>query len=102
MKPNAKDSAPLSRRRFVGLLTAGTAAILAPGGAVAAVAAAGKRPARPAASAAAAMSLAERKEYARQLASAKSTVGVIRKHKMPPGTELASIFKPLRPRRGNG
>jgi hypothetical protein len=86
----------------VTLLAAGSAALIAPGGAAAAVTAAGKRPARPAAAAGAGLSQADRKELMRQQASTRATLEVIRKQAMPPGTEMASIFKPLRPRRGNG
>jgi hypothetical protein len=104
MTTQKKGSAPLSRRRFVTLLAAGSAALIAPGGAIAAATApaATRRPARPAATASAGLSQADRKELIRQQAAARATVEVIRKHPMPPGTEMASIFKPLRSRRGNG
>jgi hypothetical protein len=102
MTTQKKGSAPLSRRRFVTLLAAGSAALIAPGGAIAAAPAAARRPARPAATASAGLSQADRKELIRQQAAARATVEVIRKHPMPPGTEMASIFKPLRSRRGNG
>jgi hypothetical protein len=88
----------MSRRRFVGMLAAGSAAIVAAGGTAAAPAPARKK--RPAAaSGAESLSLVDRKELDRQRASTNSTLEVIRKHAMPPGTEMASIFKPLRARR---
>jgi hypothetical protein len=86
----------ITRRRFVGMLAAGSAALVA-GGAVAAVPAKRKRPA--AAAAEPALSPADRKELERQRAATLTTLEVIRKHRMPPGTELASVFRPLKSRR---
>jgi hypothetical protein len=85
----------MTRRRFVGILAAGSAAIVATG---AAAPATGRRK-RPAAAAGAELAPLDRKELERQRASTISTLEVIRKHSMPPGTELASVFKPLRSRR---
>ena len=98
MKSSRKGPVPLTRRRFVTLMAAGSAALVTPGGAAAAAAAV----ARPRRAGAAGETLApsDRKELLRQQASTRTTLDVIRKHAMPPGTEMAAVFSAMRPRRG--
>lgn len=106
MNDRPRKPVAVSRRRFVAVMAAGSAALLArPAAAVAATAAAAKprtatgtRP-RAAAPAGAAMSAAQRKEYDRQKASTLETLKAIRGHAMPPGTEMASVFRARRPTR---
>jgi hypothetical protein len=43
------------------------------------------------------MTAAQRKEYDRQTKSTAETLKTIRDHAMPPGTEMASIFRARRP-----
>ncbi len=100
MTKRTKRPDSITRRRFVGLMAAGSAALMAGGAAVAAPAP--KRRPRAAAAVPAELPPADRQELLRQRAATTATLEVIRKHAMPPGTEMASIFKPLRPRRRNG
>ncbi len=95
MKKSTKSPAPLSRRRFVALMAAGSAALIAPRVGAAPVANAKRR-----AGTAATLAPADRKELLRQQAATQATLQVIRGHAMPPGTELASIFAPIKSRRG--
>ena len=102
MSAKTAGSKSLSRRRFVAVMAAGSAALLArPAAAVAAAAA----PVKPRAgatkprAAAPAMTAAQRKEYDRQLKATADAVRVIRAHAMPPGTEMASVFRVRRPSR---
>jgi hypothetical protein len=97
MKDRPKPPATLSRRRFVALVAAGSAALLAPPATAAAV----KRRAKTA-PAPSPMSPAVSREYARQKSSTMDTLKVIRSHGMPPGTELALVFRPLAPSRKDG
>lgn len=88
----------LSRRRFVAVIAAGSAALLAqPAVAAAPPAAAKPKPATPHKPAAPAMTAAQRKEYDRQHKSTLEVIKTIREHVMPPGTEMASIFRARRP-----
>lgn len=101
MSANEKDRRTLSRRRFVAVIAAGSAALASsPAGALAQAAgpAAKARP-KPAPAAAPKMSAAQQKEFDRQRKSTLETVKTIRDHAMPPGTEMASVF---RARRTNG
>jgi hypothetical protein len=91
-----KRPATLSRRRFVAVVAAGSAAILARPVEAAAAAAKAAAPAKKA-PAAPAMSVVQRKEYDRQRASTLETLKAIRAHAMPPGTEMASVFRVRRP-----
>lgn len=107
MNRDPKAPAPLSRRRFVAVIAAGSAALLAqPAAALSATAppAAKKKPAaatKPAGpvhgTGTPAMTAAQRKEYERARKSTLDTLKVIRGHEMPPGTEMASIFRARRP-----
>lgn len=93
---------PLSRRKFVTLIAAGSAALLAQPlaslaatkrkGAGHAAAAAHAKPgaATPAAS-------KNEKEFQRQRASTLDTLKVIRAHKLPAGTEPAFVFRVMKP-----
>ncbi len=93
MKDRPGKSAPLSRRRFVSMVAAGSAALLAAPAAGAALAPAARTAKR---AATAAVVAADRKEFVRQQVSTLETLRAIRKHAMPPGTEMASVFRPLR------
>jgi len=85
----------LSRRRFVSLLAAGSAAVLAP---PVVGAPAPKSAPKPAPSAAPSTA---QKEFDRQLANTKSALKTIREYKLPPGGDLPVVFRPLSsPRRG--
>ena len=103
MSDRPGKSTAVSRRRFVAVLAAGSAALLArPAAAVAAAVAPVKPRAVPTArprAAAPAMTAAQRKEFDRQRAATVETLKVIRGHVMPPGTEMASIFRARRPAR---
>jgi hypothetical protein len=90
MKDRPKGST-LTRRRFVTMVAAGSAALIA----APAYAATATRPAR-AHAGAAVMTEPERKEFERQRRATLDTLAVIRKHAMPPGTEMASVFRPLK------
>lgn len=93
MKKTTVPGSGISRRRFVGLLAAGSAALAVPGGAGAAAAAA--------AGATADLSPADRRELQRQKTSTHAVLETIRNHAMPPGTELAGVFLPQPQRKRN-
>jgi len=87
-------------------MAAGSAALLARPVATVAAATAPAKPrgtsgATPRA-AAPAMSAAQRKEFDRQRKATVDAVEVIRAHAMPPGTEMASVFRARRPARKEG
>ena len=97
----------LSRRRFVALVAAGSASVLAP--AVSGAAAAKKSAAKPAAKAPPAAPApakpatpsAEQKEFDRQRASTQATLKTLREYALPPGGDLAVVFRPLhQPKKG--
>jgi len=94
MKPPAPD--PLSRRRFVALVAAGSAALIAAPSGAGRIAAAAARPARPAPPERT-LGAASRRELARQRRSTLETLRTLRAHPMPPGTEMAGIFRARRP-----
>jgi hypothetical protein len=87
----------LSRRRFVGLLAAGSAAMLARHADAAAAPRKPKPTPRPAAPATApgATPSAEQKEFERQRANTLSTLKTLRAYPLPPGGDLAVVFRPL-------
>ncbi|HTR96466.1 MAG TPA: hypothetical protein VMH61_01055 [Candidatus Acidoferrales bacterium] len=89
----------MSRRKFVAMVAAGSAALMAKPAEAAAAAIA---PRKGRAVVTEAMSPADRKEYLRQKQSTLDTLKAIRKHAVPEGTELALVFHPLRPRRREG
>jgi hypothetical protein len=60
------------------------------------------RPARRRSTASAAPVAPERAEIERQRKSTLDTVAVLRKHAMPPGTEMALVFRPLKSTRRSG
>lgn len=96
MSERLKAPATLSRRRFVAVVAAGSAAILARPAEAAAAAAKAATPAKkPAAAAptAPAMTAAQRKEYDRQRSGTLDTLKTIRAHAMPAGTEMSSVFR---------
>ena len=100
MKDRTQGS-PLTRRRFVTLVAAGSAALVASPLATA-TAAPAVRPAARKSAAVAAMAESERKEFDRQRKATLDTLAVLRKHTMAPGTEMASIFRPLKSTRRSG
>lgn len=100
MKKTTVPGSGISRRRFVGLLAAGSAALAVPGGAGAAAAAAAGATKR-AAGATADLSPADRRELQRQKTSTHAVLETIRNHAMPPGTELAGVFLPQPQRKRN-
>jgi hypothetical protein len=88
----------MSRRRFVTLLAAGSAAVAARP-ALAAAAASPKRTkpaAPPAAKPAPATAAALQKEFDRQRAGTLDTLKTLRKFPLPPGGDLPVVFRPLR------
>jgi hypothetical protein len=88
----------LSRRRFVTLLAAGSAAIAAsPALAAKAAIAPPKKPAPPPASKPAAGAAALQKEFDRQRAGTRDTIKTLREFSLPPGGDLPVVFRPLRP-----
>jgi hypothetical protein len=87
----------MSRRRFVAVMAAGSAALIARPAAAATAASKAASQARPHAAAAPALSVAQRKEIERQRAATLDTLKTIRGHAMPAGTEMASVFHARRP-----
>jgi hypothetical protein len=88
----------LSRRRFVTMLAAGTAALAAsPALAAKAATAPAKKPATPPASKSAASAAALQKEFDRQRAGTLDTVKTLREFPLLPGGDLPVVFRPLRP-----
>jgi len=93
-----------SRRQMLKLLAAGSAATLAaPGAALAARRRATRPGAAPqAAHAKAQASDAIRAEVERQKKDLAKQLATIRGHALPPGSEMAFVFRPLRPVRADG
>lgn len=96
------DHPSLDRRRFIHVLTAGVAAILAgriPGARAAAApkpstrGAAGRKPAAP-------IAASIERELRNQEKSLAETLKVVRGYELPPGSEPATVFRALRARRG--
>ena len=83
-----------TRRSFLKLVAAGSAAIMT--GAVAPLARAASAPAR---RGRAAVSPAIKAEIANQKAYLSRTLKAIRDHDLPPGSDPAFVFRPLPPRR---
>ena len=100
--PAAREPRRISRRRFVGMLAAGSAAALAR----TAAAAPAPRRRRPAVKPtpelpATSPPTPEQKEFERQRASTLGVLKTIRDFDLPPGGDLAVVFRPLTgPRRG--
>ena len=96
-----KAARALSRRRFVTLLTAGSAAIAASPALAAKAATAAptapKKPATPPASKPAVGASALQKEFDRQRAGTRDTIKTLREFQLPPGGDLPVVFRPLRP-----
>jgi len=91
----------LSRRRFVALVAATSAAVVAaPAGAAVArrkrVPAPAARPAPAESTATAPPAGAWQKEFERQKKSTLSTLKTLRDYPLPPGGDLAVVFRPLR------
>ena len=93
-EPNATKPAPaISRRRFVSLLAAGSAAVLTTPAAGAP--APRRKPApQPVAPSAVPLSAAQ-KEFERQRANTLSALKTIRAYPLPPGGDLPVVFRPL-------
>jgi len=93
-----------SRRRFLRLLAAGSAATAAtPAAALTRAATAKRKDARPAgrpAAPGAPPALAE--ELRKQKALVEQSLKAVREHPLPPGSEPAFVFAPLRPRKRAG
>lgn len=91
----AATGSALSRRRFVTLVAAGSAVLLARP-----AAAADRRTGRkPAGTRTAPLSAATQKEFDRQRAGMLSTLKTIREAPLPPGGDLPVVFRPRRTRR---
>lgn len=88
----------ISRRRFVTMIAAGSAALIAAPARTATAAA--TMAARPAPTRSSAKSAALAVEFERQRAATLETLKTIRGHALPPGGELALVFRPLRRPRG--
>lgn len=100
MSDESRDPKPaggISRRRFVTLVAAGSAALIANSAGAVAPKGRAARPAAGAAKPARAMSAVTAKELARQRGATQETLKVIRGHAMPPGTELGFVFRATRP-----
>ena len=86
-----KTANAISRRSFVSLLAAGSAAVLVRP----AAGAPAPRAKKPAPLPATVPSGAEQKEFERQRASTLNTLKTIRAYPLPPGGDLAVVFRPL-------
>jgi hypothetical protein len=100
--PDRTESPALTRRRFVTLVAAGSAALMA--SPLAAATGAATRTARPRkrGPAVAADDGPGTAEFERQRKSTLDTLAVIRRHAMPAGTEMALVFRPLKSARRSG
>lgn len=105
-RPGVPSERRLSRRRFVGIVAAGSVGALAsavtpPDAAVAkrsrrkAAAGAGAKPAPPAGAGHAPEPSAAEKEFERQKKSTLGTIKTIRDYPLPPGGDLSLVFRPL-------
>lgn len=91
-RPTTKRAAKaISRRSFVSLLAAGSAAVLVRP----AAGAPAPRPKKPVPLPAPIPPSAEQKEFERQRASTLGTLKTIRAYPLPPGGDLAVVFRPL-------
>ena len=93
MSDRPRNTDGMSRRRFVTLVAAGSAALIARPVAGAAPPAA-RRPAPRVAAGSRAAAL--EKEFARQRAGTLGALKAVRGHAMPPGTELGLVFRPIK------
>jgi anaerobic selenocysteine-containing dehydrogenase len=94
----SRTSRAVTRRRFVKLVAAGSAALVA----VPALAAPAKRrtpasKAKPTARSTAPVDVS--RDVARAREGTKATVATIRAHRLPPGGDLSVVFSPLRTER---
>ena len=94
MNARSKGARTLSRREFVAVVAAGSAAVLSqPAGVLAdAGKPAEKAGPKPSSAGAPKMTAAQQKEFDRQRKSTLETLKTIRDHAMPAGTEMASVF----------
>ncbi len=97
-KPTRSDT--LSRRRFVALVAAGSAALLARPAAAAAPAPAAKKPAKSAPAAPVRVAKPAGSEIDRQRAATLETLKTIREHALGAGADLGYVFRPVRRTRG--
>lgn len=100
-------SAAITRRRFVGLLAAGSAALAASSALAAAPKPAAKPAPKPAPKPAATKPASSKpssaelqKEFDRQRKGTLDTLATLRKFPLPPGGDLPVVFRPLRTVRG--
>lgn len=106
------DLSKRSRRRFIGLIAAGSAAAAAaatPAAALAHAVAPKQKPAKPAPGAkpagpreGAGVPPAVAEEIRKQKAALEQSLQALRDYPLPPGSEPAFIFAPLRPRKTAG
>ena len=102
--PSSNGASPrtLSRRGFVTMVAAGSAALLARPGLAAEVAAPRRRRASAPAGKpqpAAAPPSAAQKEFDRQRSGTLTTLKTLREHVLPPGGDLPVVFRPQRARK---
>jgi len=97
-KRRTREDASLSRRRFVALVAAGSAA-LAASPALAAPAPRRKPAPPPAAKPAPPAVPAETARFEKQRENLRATLKTIREVPLPPGGDLSVVFRPLRPAR---
>lgn len=90
----------LSRRRFVTMVAAGSAVLLARPGVAADEARTRRKPAGAPAEKPAPPATATQKEFDRQRAGMLATLKTLRETSLPPGGDLSVVFKPRRSRRG--
>lgn len=103
------DPPKRSRRRFLGLIAAGSAAATTPAAALAHAVAPKRRPAQPAPDTPAAKPAgphdgagvppAVAEEIRKQKAALEQSLQAIRDYPLPPGSAPAFVFAPFRPRR---
>jgi hypothetical protein len=101
-----------SRRRFLGLIAAGSAAAATPAAALALAVTPKRKPAKPAPGASGAKPAgphegagvppAVAEEIHRQKAAVEQSLQALRDCPLPPGSEPAFVFAPLRPRKSAG
>ena len=103
------DHMKRSRRRFLGLIAAGSAAAVTPAAALARAVTPGRKPAKPAPGAkpagpseSAGVPPAVAEEIRRQKAALEQSLQALRDYPLPPGSEPAFLFAPLRPRKNAG
>jgi len=104
LPPEPRDESPdesaIDRRRFIHVLAAGSAAIIAGSLPRAAVAAAKAPPPKSMRAAAKPLPPSMEKELRNQEKGVADALKVIRAYDLPPGSEPATVFRAMRARRG--